>query len=303
MKKLFLALMLVAAVATGFVGCQKNTSDSENHTQTFKLGEVEFAIDNAITIQNIQYQGSEVYNTIILSQGSMIGETGGDGQGVVIVFRGDLTAGTYEMSGEEEAFPKYFIAQVGVEDIVNFDLENYENNEDAYMAISGTLTLEAVDGKYVVTSDAIEVINYKDNSLETSSVDFEGETNDFILATVYEGSNLNGEPIVTAGTTKVTLLFFDYHVACFITEEGNFIGFSSENSFANGLPVGELSNDDYPILLVDAMDISTVKTASSGTVNVARTGDWYSINLQATIDGTEYILNYAGTVPYFDFPF
>ena len=307
MKKLFLALMLVAAVTAGFMSCDKNTTDSENHSQTFTLGEESFAIDNAISILNIQYQGSDVYNTIILSQGSLIGQTGGEGRGAVIVFKGDITAGTYTMSGDEEAFPKYFIGQVGVEDIVNFDMENYEDNEDAYMAITGSFTLEDVDGTYVITTDGIEVINYKDNTLETSSVDFEGTTDDFILATVGTGSNLNHEemvePIVTAGKTTVPILFFSYNAACFITEDGNFIGFQSENSLANGLPVGTFTNSDYPIIFVDGMDVTTVKYASEGTISISGNEGWYYVNIQATINGIEYTLQYNGTVPYFDFPF
>ena len=310
MKKLFLALMLVAAVTAGFMSCDKNTTDSDNHSQTFTLGETEFSIDNAISILNIQYQGSDVYNTIILSHGNMIGETGGEGQGVVIIFKGDITTGTYAMSDEEEAYPKYFIGQVGVEDIVNFDIENYENNEDAYMAITGAFTLEDVDGKYVITTDGIEVVNYKDNTLETSSVDFEGATDDFVLATVIEGTlNHEGtaEPIVTAGTTHINieLLFLqiNYDLACFITEEGNFIGFSTEGSFSEGLPVGVFTKDDYPILFVDAMDISTVKEASEGTISVTKNGEWYTVNINAVIDDVAYTLHYYGTVPYFDFPF
>ena len=310
MKKLFLALMLVAVVAAGFMGCEKNTSDSENHSQTFTLGETEFAIDNAISILNIQYQGSDVYNTIILSHGNMIGETGGEGQGVVILFKGDITTGTYYMSEEEEAYPKYFIGQVGIEDIVNFDIENYENNEDAYMAITGSFTLEDVDGKYVITTDGIEVINYKDNTLEASSVDFEGETNDFVLATVLEGT-LNHEemvePIVTAGTTHINLellgiVLIDDYVACFITEEGNFIGFKSDHSLAD-VPVGTFTNDDYTIIYAEGMDITNIKDASEGEISITESEGWYTVNIHATINDIEYTLHYVGTIPNFDFPF
>ena len=308
MKKLFLALTLVAAIATCFVSCQKNTSESENHSQTFTLGETEFNIDNAISILNIQYQGSEVYNTIILSQGRLISQSSGEGQGVVIVFKGDITAGTYTMSADEDTYPKYFITQVGVEDIVNFDLDNIENNEDAYMAINGTLNIEIVEDKYVITTDSIEVINYKDDSLENSSIDFEGTTDDFVLATVGPGSTLSHEemvePIVTAGKTTISIPFiFTYNVACFITEEGNFIGFRSDNSLNDGLPIGTFTNSDYPIIYTQGMDITTIKDADAGTISISGNEGWYSVNIWAMINDTEYTLHYNGTVPYFDFPF
>ena len=308
MKKLFLSLMLVAGLAAGFTSCnQKNESDT--HSQTFTLGETSYHVDNAITIQNIQYQGSDVYNTIVLSQGQLIGETGGEGQGVVILFKGDIAAGTYALSADDNAYPKYFVAEVSIEDIVNFDIENYEDNENSYMAFTGSITIDDANGKYVITTDGIEVNQYEFDEngnpviveTATSSVDFEGTTIDFVLATVVEG-DLNGEEIVTAGTTNITLMFVDFNVACFITEEGNFIGFESTESFANGLPVGEFTNSDYPIIMVQAMDIQTVKTASEGTINIARDeNNYYTIDITAVIDGTEYTMHYVGTMPQFDF--
>ena len=60
------------------------------------------------------------------------------------------------------------------------------------MATAGTMTIEIVEGKYIITTDGIEVINYKDNTTETSSIDFEGTTQDFRLATVEQESVLNG---------------------------------------------------------------------------------------------------------------
>ena len=311
MKKLFLSLMLVAGLAAGFTSCnQKNESDT--HSQTFTLGETSYHVDNAITIQNIQYQGSDVYNTIVLSQGQLIGETGGEGQGVVILFKGKITAGTYTLSAADEAYPKYFVAEVSIEDIVDFDIENYEENEDVYMAFTGSFTLDDENGKYVITTDGIEVNKYEVDEngnpvvveTATSSIDFEGNTADFVLATVEEG-DLNGENIVTAGTTNITLMFVDFNVACFITEEGNFIGFESTESFANGLPEGEFTNSDYPIIMVQAMDIQTVKTASEGTISIVKNRedeDVYTIDMTATINGTDYTMHYVGTMPYFEIP-
>ena len=302
MKKLFLSLMLVAGLAAGFTSCDKQDNESTDHAQAFTLGETSYHVDNAITIQNIQYEGSDIYNAIVLSTGNMIGETGGEGQGVVMLFKGNITAGTYTMSASENAYPKYFFTEVSIEDIVAFDPENFEDNGAAYMAIAGAFTLEDNDGKYVITTDGIEVRNCGDETIiETSSVDFEGYTEDFVLATVVEG-NLNGEDIVTAGTTGITVMIMNFNVACFITEEGNFIGFESTDSFASGLPVGEFTNSQYPIILVEAMDIETLKPASDGTITIAKDDDYYTIDITATINGTDYTMHYVGTMPYVDFP-
>lgn len=300
--------MLVAAVAAGFVGCKKTTNESETHSQSFTLGETSYSIDNAISILNIQYNGSQTYNAIVLSQGKFVGEAGGEGKGVAIVFRGDITPGTYTLSNDDNAFPKYGLADVGIDDIVNFDPEHYYENGDGYIAITGALTIEKSGDKYVITTDGIEVMNYEDNSIiATSSVDFEGSTSDFVLATVEEGALNNGSedaPIVTAGTTNVTIFFIQQYFVGFITEDANMIGFTSSSSLVNGLPVGEFTNTDYPVYLISAMDLSTIHNATvSSTIIEKDDNDIYTINMTATIAGTEYTLHYVGTMPYFDFPF
>ena len=312
MKKLFLSLMLVAGLAAGFTSCNKQNNESTDHTQTFTLGETSYDIDHAISILNIKAEG-QIYNAIVLSEGRLIGETGGEGEGVVILFKGNITAGSFNLSDADNVYPKYFVAKISIDNIVDFDFEDLQDNEDTYMAKSGVLTIDDANGKYVITSDGIEVNQYDvddDNNVivvatETSSVDFEGTTQDFTLATVLEGQLNHGnetEEIVTAGTTSITLMFVDFNVACFITEDGNFIGFESTNSFANGLPEGEFTNSDYPLIMVQAMDIQTVKTASAGTINIAKEGEYYTIDITATIEGVDYQMHYRGTMPYFEIP-
>ncbi len=302
MKKLFLSLMLVAGLAAGFTSCENNDDENTTHTQTFTLGETSYTVDNAIAVMNIQYQDREVYNAIVLSQGELIGEAGGEGQAVVLLFKGNITSNTYSLSVNEEAYPKYIVARCGIDDIVNFDLENYEDNEDAYIAKTGTLTVEESNGKYVFTTDGIEVKNYKNDEVLASTLDYEGTPNVFTLATVEEG-DLNGTPVVTAGTTKVTIMFIEVGVACFITENGDFIGFSSTDSFDNGIPTGEFTNSDKHILFVEAMNIENIKHATAGNITVAKDGDVYTIDINATIEDTDYVMHYVGTMPSFEYPF
>jgi hypothetical protein len=309
MKKLFLALMLVAAFAMSFVSCEKKTTESETHSQTFTLGEASYAIDNAITIENIQYNGSKNYNAIILSQGQMIGNNGGEGKGVVIVFQGAITTGTFHPTFDPlnpaVNFPKYFVAELEVDDIVNFSIENLMSQEDVYVAKSGSFTL-AIDNVYTITTDGIEVEKVSNHSvIETSSVDYEGGVERYVLATVEEG-NINGTNIVTAGVTKYNIFMMDMYIAAFIAENADMIGFISRTSMANGIPVGTYSYQNYPIIYVGGMNIKDPKTATNGTITVAREGDVYTIDMtdmQFTgVDGI-FTLHYVGTMPYFDFPF
>ncbi|MBQ2499201.1 MAG: hypothetical protein II523_04215, partial [Bacteroidales bacterium] len=66
MKKVFFSLMLAAALAFGFTSCDKTTTTSDTHSQTFTLGETSYPVDNVVTIENIQSDGSDVYNAILL---------------------------------------------------------------------------------------------------------------------------------------------------------------------------------------------------------------------------------------------
>ena len=309
MKKLFLSLMLIAGFATGFTSCDDNKTNEENttHSQTFTLGETSYHVDNAISILNIQYQGSDAYNTIILSEGDMIEEEGGEGHGVIIIFDDDITTGTYEFSDDETSYPKYFIAQVNIEDIVNFDPANYEDNEDAYMAISGAMTIEEVDGKYVITTDGIEVRNYKDDTTETSSVDYEGATHDFTLATVDPESEINGSPIVTAGLTSPSYEAISGNLLAFFSEDGKLFGLISFDSWNGTIPEGTITVDGInPLLYLDFAEIEEVNASVllshllySGTVNIEKEGDMYIVDIQSGNN----TLHYKGTLPYFDFFF
>lgn len=310
MKKLFLALMLVAAFAMSFVSCEKKTTESETHSQTFTLGETSYSIDNAVTIENIKYNGSQTYNAIVLSQGQMIGNNGGEGKGVVIVFQGAITAGTYNPTynplNPTVSFPKYIVAELEVEDIVNFSVEDLLNQDDVYVASSGSFTLEMDQNQFTITTDGIEVEKVKDPAvIETSSVDYEGGVARYTLAEVEEG-NINGTNIVTAGVTKYKVFMMDMYIAAFIAENTDMIGFISQASMANGIPAGTYSYQNYPIIYVNGMNIKEPKSATEGTITVARDGDIYTIDMTGMqftgVDGI-FNLHYVGTMPYFDFPF
>ena len=137
--------------------------------------------------------------------------------------------------------------------------------------------------------------------VETSSVDYEGGVDRYVLATVEEG-DINGTNIVTAGVTKYKVFMMDMYIAAFIAENTDMIGFISQASMANGIPVGTYSYQNYPIIY----NIKEPKSATEGTITVARDGDIYTINMTGMqftgVDGI-FNLHYVGTMPYFDFPF
>ena len=307
MKKVFFSLMLAAALALGFTSCDKKTAESETHSQTFSLGGTSYPVDNVITIENIQYNGSDVYNAIVLYTGKLIGNTGGECKGVTIIFKGDITAGTYNLSGNDNYFPKYVFADVSINDIINFDILELADDE-AYIATSGSFTLENTGDGYTVTTSSVEVENTLDPSIvETSSVDYEGASTTYRLATVQEGTLNDGEAeanIITAGTTKYTLMIVETNVACFITDSGDMIGFTSvTQSFADGVPVGQYTNSTFPIIQVNITDIEHPKFATSGSISVAKDGDVYTIDItDAAINDKTYNMHYVGTLPFFNLP-
>ncbi len=303
MKKVFFSLMLIAALALGFTNCNKTTSESETHSQTFTLGETTYDIDNVITIENIQYNGSQIYNAIVFSQGQMTGDNSGEGKGIVIVFRGDFTSGTYNMTFDPANptahFPLYCYAGLEVTDIVNFNINDLLAQDDVYAANSGSFTLEMDGDMFTVTTDGIEVEKTSDAAItETSSVDCESEVARYVLATVEEGT-LNEENIVTAGTTTYNFpLIGNKNIAGFITETGDMMGFFYEN---NTVPAGEYQ--DQTIIYIEEMDINNT-AFSSGTINVAIENDIYTVDITGvTINNVEYTMHYKGTFPHFDFPF
>lgn len=306
MKKVFFSLMLAAALAFGFTSCDKTTTTSDTHSQTFTLGETSYPVDNVVTIENIQSDGSDVYNAILLYTGKLIGDTGGECKGVTIIFKGDIIDGTYNLSGDDSYFPKYVFADVSINNIINFDIWELAD-DNAYIATSGSFTLENTDDGYVVTTSSIEVENTWDPSIvETSSVDYEGASATYRLATVQEGTLNDGEAdanVVTAGTTKYTLMIVETNVACFITDSGDMIGFTSMQSFADGVPEGQYTNSDYPIIQVNIMDLEHFHPATSGSISVAKDGDVYTIDItDAAINGKTYNMHYVGTLPYFNLP-
>lgn len=307
MKKVFFSLMLAAALAFGFTSCDKTTTTSDTHSQTFTLGETSYPVDNVVTIENIQSDGSDVYNAILLYTGKLIGDTGGECKGVTIIFKGDIIDGTYNLSGDDNYFPKYVFADVSINNIINFDIWELAD-DNAYIATSGSFTLENTDDGYVVTTSSIEVENTWDPSIvETSSVDYEGASATYRLATVQEGTLNDGEAdanVVTAGTTKYTLMVVETNVACFITDSGDMIGFTSaQQSFADGVPVGQYTNSTFPIIQVNITDIEHPKFATSGSISVAKDGDVYTIDItDAAINGKTYNMHYVGTLPFFNLP-
>lgn len=305
MKKVFFSLMLIAALVFGFTSCEKKTSESDTHSQTFTLGETTYDINNVITIENLKYEGNDVYNAIVLSQSQSNGSTSGEGKGIVIIFKGNINSGTYTFTGNEDSYPQYVFADITIEDIVTFDISNLDDQE-GYYAISGSLTLAIDSDTYTITTDGIEVEYLKDPAIvETSSVDYEGGVTKYTLAEVVEG-NFNEDNIVTAGTTKYNIMFIETQIVAFITEEGDMVGFTSTTPFTNGIPTGEFTNNDYPIILIEDMDINSMKFASSGNIVISKEGDYYTIDITNVnfngLTGTS-TLHYVGTMPYFDLPF
>jgi hypothetical protein len=300
--------MLVAALALGFTSCDKKTTESETHSQTFTLGGTSYPVDNVVTIENIQYNGSDVYNAIVLYTGKLIGDTGGECKGVTIIFKGNINAGTYNLSTDDNYYPKYVFADVSINNIINFNIFELLDNDNAYLATSGSFTLENTGDGYTVTTSGIEVENTWDPSIvETSSVDYEGASTTYRLATVQEGTLNDGDTdanVVTAGTTKYTLMIVETNVAGFITDSGDMIGFTSvTQSFADGVPVGQYTNSTFPIIQVNITDIEHPKFATSGSISVAKDGDVYTIDItDAAINGKTYNMHYVGTLPYFNLP-
>ena len=309
MKKLFLTFMLVAAVATSFVSCRKTTNDSDTHTQKYTLGTTEFDINNAIAIERIQDSGL-IYNAIVLAQGEYVGSFGSRSKGVVIVFQGDFTPGTYNLVFDPEQplahFPMYLVAELEVDNIINFSLENLMNQADVYVADNGSFALAMDQDTFTVTTTDIQVKNVRDlTQVTTSSADYEGDMLRYVLSTVVE-SNFNGTNLVTAGITKLNIFSTPYYVAAFITANGDLIGFISETSLDDGIPEGTYSSSDNSIIYVQGMSLLTLKYASSGEATVARNGDTYTIDMTGlAIDGISGspTMHYVGTMPNFDFPF
>lgn len=309
MKKLFLTIMLVAAVATSFMGCKKTTTDSDTHAQKFTLGTTEFDINNAIAIERIQDSGL-IYNAIVLAQGEYVGSLGSRAKGAVIVFRGDFMPGTHNLVFDPQQplahFPMYLIAEHEIDNIINFSLENLLNQADVYVADNGSFTLAMDQDTFTVTTANIEVKKVNDTTqVATSSVDFEDNMLRYVLSTVEEG-DFNGTSLVTAGRTKLNIFSTLYNVAAFITANGDLIGFISATSFDDGIPEGTYSSDDNSIIYVQGMSLQTLKFASSGEATVARNGDTYTIDMTGlAIDGLSGTptMHYVGTMPNFDFPF
>ena len=322
MKKLSFALMLMMALAVSFMGCQKEpptvTIDPECHSETFTLGETTYNVDDFFTVENIQYDGSQVYNVIVLSQHQMIGENGGEGQGVFLIFRGAITAGTYELTAPQmdslgfsldslsmdvieswNNYPMYFFAELEVEDMVTFSLDYLMEQENLYVACAGVFTLEVEDDGFTITTDGIEVVKMNDPAIiETSSVDFAGAPDSYVLATVEEG-NINGVDIVTAYASNfdpnISFSWMELKCVCFITRDGNMLVYP----YPDAIPTGII--EDTVLMYVEGMSIYQ-PYSGSGTVTIEEENGIYTVDApEVTINGTSYALHYVGTLPFFDF--
>lgn len=304
--------MLVAAVAAGFTSCKKdseanNDDQTTTHAQTFTLGETTYHVDNAIAIKNIQYHDGDQYNAIILSQGNLIGEEGVEGQGIVIVFKGAIQAGTYSLVSSVDAYPKYIFTYLSVLDVVNFDWHELLDDERAYEASSGALNLEISGKKYTITTDNVVVRKSADpNDTDDSSVDCEKTVSEYVLATMDKDESCTVTcdeqevEIVTAGRMEYKFpLMGKKNVACFITADGDLIGFQYQGAT---LPVGQLANPTFVYL--EGMDINHPYGSVQGGVNIASEGDVYTVDItDAVINNKTYNMHYKGTLPFFDFPF
>lgn len=309
MKKLFLTFIIVAAVAASFISCEKTTIDSDTHTQKFTIGSDTYDIKNAFTIESIKDSGM-IYNAIVLSQSEEVGSFGSRTKGIVIVFRGDITPGSYNLVYDPQEpsahFPLYLVTELNMDNVINFSLENLLNQSDVYVADNGSFTLGMNQNQYTITTTNIQVKKEQDlTQFTTSSVDFEGNMLRYVLSTVEEG-DFNSTDIVTAGRTKLNILNSPCNVAAFIAENGDLIGFISSTSFDNGIPEGTYSYNDNSIIYMPGMSLQSLKFASSGEATVARNGDIYTINMTGLafngISGSP-TLHYVGTMPNFDFPF
>lgn len=304
MKKLFLSLMLVAGLAAGFTSCKKNDdgNNTTTHTQTFTLGDETYDINNAIIVENIQYD-DVVYNVLMFVEGDVVGATGGDAKGVIILFKGDIKAGSYVLSDAEYSFPKYFYAEIEADDIVNFDINDLAEDGDAYMAYTGIFDLSISGEEFTATSTDVEVVKASDEAIiATSSVDYKGTPLHYELAEVEEGSLSDGEAeygIATAGCITYKILILEQNIACFIAETGDMIGFTYNGT---SVPTGDLT--DSMIIWVEEMDIEDLVLATSGSIHVEKEGNIYTVDItDATINGKVYDMHYVGTLPYFEFPF
>ncbi len=310
MKKLFLVFTIIAAVATGFMGCKKTTNDSDTHTQKYTLGDTSYDINNAMTIENIKDSVGQVYNAIMLSQTEEIGYFGSKTKGVFIVFKDDFASGIYNLAFDPEQpldhFPMYIVTEYEVGNMLTFSLSNFLNQADAYAARSGSFTLAMDGNQFTVTGTGIEVKKIKDQTqVSTSSVDFEDNMIRFVLSDVVEG-DFNGTNIVTAGRTTLNILGSVMDVAAFITEDGNLIGFSSSTASGDDLPTGTFTYNDRDIFYIQDMTVTTIKYATSGEISVAKNGNTYTIDMTGlTISGISGTptLHYVGTMPKFEFPF
>ena len=270
------------------------------HAQAITLGASMYNIDHVTTIENIQQDGSQVYNAIVISNGNMTGNQYETAKGVILLFRGGIYSGTFSLSSNYNSYPKYFyVNDIGIDDMVNFDITNLFEQNNTYMAKSGSITI-AFNGKNFTIETANIKVEKVDNPsfVTTSSIDYAGECTRFILSTVEEGY-INDKSIVTAGTTQFVSMFIEHKTLCFITETGDMIGMIYQG---NTIPTGTL--DAATLLYAGNMNVNSSTPINHGSITIEEYGDFYIVNMpEIYIGGHYYTLHYIGTLPYFDYPF
>lgn len=270
------------------------------HTQVITLGSSMCNIDHVTTIENIQHNGGQLYSSIVFSNGEMNGNQYETAKGVVILFYGDIISGTFNLSSNNNYYPKYFyVNDIDAEDIINFDINILIEENEAYIANSGSFTISIDDNHYTIETADVEVSKVDDPGIvTTSSVDYDGAPSRFILSTVEEGF-INDASIATAGSTQFITMFIEHKTLCFITEAGDMIGMIYQG---NSIPTGTF--ETATLLYAHNMDVNSGTLITQGSITIEKNGDIYTVNMPEINIGTQdYVLHYIGTLPYFEYPF
>lgn len=316
--------MLVAGLAACFTSCKKDSDETvdpgSSHAQTVIFAGETHNIKNVIAFENVQYSGNPNYSAIALIDDELVNENGGTANAAIIIFEGDIQAGTYYPKFEKEypeVYPKVFYTTVDIESITSFDPGYFVNQliaGEAYGAYYGSFTLQINRGDYVITTNNINVTDYEGQHGYRFEIDYEGNPKHYVFATVDEGVLNNGETdavILTAGRMAYQFpIIGKKNIAGFIawgiydTPEGlitrtDMIGFQYQG---DAIPTGQYTNPT--LIFLEGMDTSNPAIIQAGTMNVEVNEDVYTVDINdAQINGKTYNMHYVGTLPFFDFPF
>jgi hypothetical protein len=310
MKKLVFTFVLFAAVATCFMSCEKTVIESDTHTQQFTFDTEVFDIENAFTVENIQDSGL-IYNDIVLWNSEEWNPATTFSHGVVIVFQGDITPGTYNLTFDPQHPTAHFPMLLVVDERgADFTIQTLLNQHNVHAAYWGSFTLAINQDQFTITTSNVHTkrLNELDYRRDLS-VDFEDNMLRYVLSTVQEGTFNDTTNVVTAGRTKLKIFDTMYDVAAFITENGDLFGLISSTSFDDGIPEGEYWNNENSFIYIQGMNYRTLTLARRGEAFVERDGDIYTIDMTdlrfqdgdgINVSGS---LHYVGTMPQFDIPF